>query len=393
MIFLRILSRLVVPLLLITAAAYVYHHTYTNYAALYYYGLAFLLTLYLTFIFRGRLRDAGIILSAVILGLFVIEAVAIKIEARPIDIHSEGYSAAHPVLGWGPARAGVSHQTKLDAKTGRLIYDVDYTIDDRLTRKVVSSDDGAAVAFFGDSMTFGSGLADSDTLPQAFADATGRNYKVINLGFPGYGPQQFLRALETGVFDDLLRRSPRLFVYQTAPWHAERSACLSGFAWRAPRYELKDGMPVFEGSCSGRWSTTLKELFANTAAYRIFLEPLTAGVGRSEMDLYIAILKRAGEIAKEKYGASTLILYVPMTKAYLQRSGYSDEDVMEQLRAGGLNVIDARLDPNAFPGVPLSIPGDGHPTGAANRLRAEMVKAFLNQSAASTQMSSTNPVR
>ena len=93
-------------------------------------------------------------------------------------------------------------------------------------RQVISAPMGPTVAFFGDSMTFGQGVPDADTLPQAFADATGYRWRVLNLAFPGYGPQQFLRALETDIFRDLLTE-PRLFVFLTAPWHAERSSCLS----------------------------------------------------------------------------------------------------------------------------------------------------------------------
>jgi hypothetical protein len=47
---------------------------------------------------------------------------------------------------------------------------------------------------------------------------------------------------------------------------------------------------------------------------------------------------------------------------------------MERLREGGLVVIDAGLDPNDFPGQNLKIPGDGHPTGVANRARAVLVR-------------------
>jgi hypothetical protein len=75
-------------------------------------------------------------------------------------------------------------------------------------------------------MTFGQGVPDAETLPQAFADATGYrlnvlnlaflcgrhriSLNVLNLAFPGYGPQQFLRALETDMFRDLLTE-PHLF--------------------------------------------------------------------------------------------------------------------------------------------------------------------------------------
>jgi hypothetical protein len=50
---------------------------------------------------------------------------------------------------------------------------------------------------------------------------------------------------------------------------------------------------------------------------------------------------------------------------------------MGRLRDGGLIVIDARLDPKDFGGQGLQIPGDGHPTGVANRARALLVRDAL----------------
>jgi len=50
---------------------------------------------------------------------------------------------------------------------------------------------------------------------------------------------------------------------------------------------------------------------------------------------------------------------------------------MGSLREGGLVIIDARLDPKDFPGQELQIPGDGHPTGIANRARALLVRDAL----------------
>lgn len=94
------------------------------------------------------------------------------------------------------------------------------------------------------------------------------------------------------------------------------------------------------------------------------------------MDLYIAILIRVGQLARERYGVPTLILYQPYD-AYARRAGLTDWQIMQRLRDGGLLVIDAGLDPNDFPGQTLKIPGDGHPTGVANRAWAVLVRDAL----------------
>jgi len=176
---------------------------------------------------RGRLRNACLSLASIVLCASALTAYSVVADPSPIDILPSGYRVARPVIGWGPEHPGVFHVAKLDRGSGRVIFDVDYTIDENLTRKVVSATEGPAAAFFGDSMTFGVGLPDNQTLPQLFADETGHRVRVLNLAISGFGPQQFLRALETGLHDKLL--TPALsIVYLTAPWHAERSACRRG---------------------------------------------------------------------------------------------------------------------------------------------------------------------
>jgi len=196
---------------------------------------------------------------------------------------------------------------------------------------------------------------------------------VLNLAVSGFGPQQFLRVVETGLYDDML--IPALsMAYLTAPWHAERSACLRGFMFWAPRYELVDGQPRFAGICGDTWSNRLHLLLSVIPAGN-----LDARLGRANgaaIDLYIAILTRAGELSRKKYGARTVILYL-RDAAYTAQIGVSDDEIMRRLREGGLMVVDASLDAAAFPGQDIYIPGDGHPTGVANRARALLLRRNL----------------
>lgn len=372
------IARIAVPVVIL-AGFWANSRAYSdNWQGFKYFALSVAVAIYIAVIARRPFREMAIVTASVLFGMSALEAFAIIREDRPIDSLSAGYSVSQPILGWGPEHPGVFHQTKLAAKTRQTIFDVDYTIDGHRTRNVVSADGGPTVAFFGDSMTFGTGLPDSGTLPQLFADAYGRTIRVLNLAFPGYGPQQFLRALQTDIYDDILRQDLRLVVYQTAPWHAERSSCMSGFMLRAPRYEMVDGRPSFQGTCYGRLSTVLKQLIANTSLYRVFFEPLQS-LGHDDIDLYIAIIARAAQLAREKYGAPTLVLYLPAGEGYLKRSAYTDDQIMQRMRDAGLAVVEAGLDPAHFPGQPLTIPGDGHPTAVANAARAAMVKAYIER--------------
>jgi hypothetical protein len=376
------LRRVVVPAALFTGTVLNVLAPVGRWTEIRYLLLAFVAVAWLTAIHRDRLRNALLSTASLLLCFTALDAYCAITNPSSTDIQTPGYRVWTPIIGWGPAHPGVFHHTKLDGE-GRVIFDTGYTIGPQQTRNVVSATEGPAVAFFGDSMTFGIGLPDDQTLPQLFADVTGRGFRVYNLAISGFGPQQFLRALETGLYDELLTPS-RLIVYLTAPWHAERSACLRGFMFEAPRYELLDGKPHFAGICGDTWSSRLRALLSLNSVTSTFVEPLLGHAGPAAVDLYIAILARAGELAREKYGAGTVILYL-RDPSYSRQAGSSDAEIMQKLRDRGLRVIDATLDSAAFPGKPLYIPGDGHPTGVANRARAELLRTHLDGLWAPTQ--------
>ncbi|MGH6817801.1 MAG: SGNH/GDSL hydrolase family protein [Methylovirgula sp.] len=363
-----------VPIVLFAAAYLVTVVAYSKYTRSLYEFLAFLLVADLAVGLRGSWRNTATVVAATIFGLAAIEFASAMTEAN--DAHyARGFSVSRPVLGWGPSAPGVYHSYKT-AANGKLIYSVDYTIDDHLLRRTLSGSAEPAVAFFGGSFTFGEGLADSETLPQDYADLTGRKTRVLNFGFLGYGPQQFLRALQTGMFDPLLRGTKR-FVYLTVAWHAGRASCRDDFMARAPRYELRGGDPVFVGPCRQGLARFFQDAFLSSASFRRFLR-IADSVGRGDVEIYLAELRRCAELVKQKYGGRLIVLYMSGSNPYLAKSGFTDAQIKERLRQSGIEVIDATLSPKDFPpGTALSIPGDGHPTAIANRARAVLLKNYL----------------
>ncbi|WP_363349583.1 SGNH/GDSL hydrolase family protein [Methylocystis echinoides] len=279
-----------------------------------------------------------------------------------------------------PIRPGVIHEKKI-AANGDVIFDVSYTIKDDLTRKVDSAQ-GPLVAFFGDSFTYGAGVNDGDTLPQIFADLTKGAYHVVNFGVSGYGPQQTLRALETDLYP-VLKENPRLFVIQTAPWHAFRTSCKADNAWFGPSYELENGEPVYRGSCASRQSTfrrAMTTLLRWTEAYDHFIGQREKPVEPQDMELYIDIIARAADIAKQKYGVPTIVLYLPddlSNPRYHLGPSITNAVLMERLRQRGVKVVDLMIDVTAYPGQQLIIPGDGHPTGLLNRIWGERLRDYV----------------
>ena len=337
----------------------------------------FLIVADLAALLRGKARDGLIVLASLAFSLCILEGVAIVLEPKIMMTATKGWSVNRPVIGFGPEHAGRFHAERRDPKTGAVIYLADYTIDANLLRQTVSSEKGPAIAFFGDSFTFGLGVNDADTLPQLFADLLDRKKRVLNLGFGGYGPQQVLRELETGLFDPLIGSQPQLFIFMTAPWHAERTACKPHWLRLGPHYAIEDGRLVFKDACYDGPHLWLREWLENTASYRYFIKPYRMRIGHDDIELYIRTVVSTVQLAKEKYGVATLIPYLREGDDYLRGTGFSDDSIIARLRDGGAVVIDASLAKEKATGAVINIPGDGHPTPLANRLRASIIMDYI----------------
>jgi hypothetical protein len=321
---------------------------------------------------RGGWRDAMASVAAVSVGLSIAEF-ALTLAAsigNPPAKYSVHFVTGHPVLGYAPLPSKIVQAVRHDA-AGRTIFDVTYTIDEHGLRRTVSNPDAPTVAFFFDSAMFGEGLDDSTTLPQQFADLTPGKYHIVNLGFIGYGPQTMLRTLETGFRDDLLVPAPAFFVMQTGLWHADQVACRADFSWQSPRYTLIGGKPVYRGFCTSPWG--------RWALYRLEQSHLYGRLARlwqvdrrGDIELYLSVLNEAVAIARQRYGVPTIILYLRTGDSKATAIGFSDDQVIERLRAGGAIVVDVGAAEQGE--TDLTIVGDGHPTAKANRLRAALLR-------------------
>jgi hypothetical protein len=345
-------------------------------------ALTFLIVADIASLLRGAARDVSLMLASLLFGLSAIEAAAYVMQPGQLIASSDGATVRRPVIGWGPERAGRFHSEKSDPKTGAPIYSADYTIDSNLMRQTLSAEASRpAIAFFGDSITFGVGLNDADTLPQRFADLE-PGERVINLAFTGYGPQHFLREMETGLVDAAIGPRPKLFVFLTVPWHAERTSCKASWVVDAPRYALENGKVAFKGACFEGVALQLRQFIWNSAAYRLIFDPDRGKASHEDIELYIRILLAAVDLAKTKYDAPTLIPFMRGADEYLRGTGFTNESIMARLAAGGADVVDVSLVKEEAAGVKIAIPGDGHPTALANRLRAEMLRAYIVQNMA-----------
>src|SRR5437763_16937504 len=109
-----------------------------------------------------RLRNTAVVVTSVLLCLAAIEAYAVIEYPPPINIHTPDLWGPQAVLGWGARNPGRFHHTEIDAKTGRRLADVNYTIDEHFNRKVHSAPRVPAAAPLAASLPSGRGLADDD---------------------------------------------------------------------------------------------------------------------------------------------------------------------------------------------------------------------------------------
>jgi hypothetical protein len=335
--------------------------------------------LFLVIFLRGRLQSFLLSCFVFVLGFGGIEYWVSVTWPEAVTLHDNRFWGMHPDLGYRPVRTGAYEEKKI-SPGGEIIYEVVNTIDENFLRKVDASRLSNVIGFFGDSFTFGVGLNDKDTLPQQFADRTGRRFNVLNFGGPGYGPQQMLRALETGLYDHLIGRDPMFFVFVTSPWHIARAACKSDLSWFGPAYARRGEEAVYAGLCAdsaGFARRYLLPALRASALYRHFLGGAEQPVTTGDIELYLSIFAKSARLLKEKYAAPLLVVYMPddLSTAKYRFDGrlQSNEAVMAAFSAAGVHVLDGWALPKRYPIEELIIRGDGHPTARLDALWTEEI--------------------
>jgi len=286
-----------------------------------------------------------------------------------------------PIYGLALGKPGIYHAKRTDSRTGAVIYDVDYTIAAGGYRKTESAIDGPTVAVIGDSWAFGHGVADRDTMEQGLADLSGGRLRVLNLGVAGYGPQQYLMALQSGLYDELFGPKLATIVITTTPWQIERVACKVDYAMQTPRYTLtRDGGVETKGSCgAGAAKSLVLQFLMNSNFYRRYLEGASRVLKREDVEIYIAVLAQAVKLAKEKYHVPVLLTYDRAQEELLTPAGSSNDGILAGFAARGIDVLEMDISHDVAPGTVLSFPEDHHPTAAAQHARAVILHRYLVQ--------------
>jgi hypothetical protein len=160
------------------------------------------------------------------------------------------------------------HAIKKRSLSGETVFDVKYSTGRdgfRITPGAGCSG-SLGINFLGDSLTFGEGVQDDETLPYFIF----KNLKTIcvrNLGFPAYGVHQVLSILQS----DRDTRSVMNFLL-TAPWQAVRSSCKPTWTQGSPKYKLlSNGAVARVGRCfdDTDW-VLLRRFLSHSAIYGLY---------------------------------------------------------------------------------------------------------------------------
>jgi hypothetical protein len=291
---------------------------------------------------------------------------------------ADNFFADDPLLGYKP-RPGAQVQS-IKKQGDDLIYDVTYTIDEFGRR--ITPDDGTPardkfLLLFGDSFTFGEGVAATETMPY-YLSQLAPGYRAYNYGFSGYGPQQMLARLQS---DELSREVPQregigLYVFIDA--HVERAigSMYVYNAWGAemPYYTVnwrggveqrgnfREGRPLLSSLYSWLGATE----FARYTNLNI-PSPLRAG----DYWLTARLVAEARDEFLRRYPTSQFYVVV-----YPDEGDYFEE-IGPYFEEFGLKVLnyDEWLKLDAVAGTAFK--DDGHPTGVANRQVAEWIALDL----------------
>jgi hypothetical protein len=230
---------------------------------------------------------------------------------------AERLYAPHDQLGWAP-QPGTVVTEKLSFE-GKVVFDATYTIGPnglRISSPAEDRHDPAqeCVLFFGDSFTFGQGLADHETLPYRVDQKLPQRYRTYNFGVNGYGPHQMLSALHHGRVEDAVECDPTEVshaFYQGITDHVSRSAGLMWWEARGPRYGLtQDGGVTLDGRLDDKgdyrspYQWIISQVFKSMILVSALQGKYVHKYSPEDVDLYVSILNESRRAVRSHFPAA-----------------------------------------------------------------------------------------
>jgi len=298
---------------------------------------------------------------------------------------TDGYTRSDIDLGYAPL-SGIERNL-IVSKDATLIYDVIYNIGENGFRFTPSSNDSSTkcVLFFGGSFTFGEGLNDNETLPHYLGTFLANGFKVINLGFHGYGPHQMLSAIENGIIDEETASCKSVkVIYSSIPDHIARASGYSPWDRHGPKYEIHNGNIFRRGNFDDNTSflkTTLLSKLNLSFVYKIFFDKRRNIATQKETSKYFAMIEKSKFLLSSKFSESEFTLL------FWDKNNLSSE--VDKMNSDLINqhLIDSNLNfyfvsdiiPNyqTNSGLYTVSPFDKHPNKYINKNIAEFISIKL----------------
>ncbi len=330
--------------------------------------------------FHSEWGRASFFNLAIIACLLATVEAYIRAQEFPDQTVTDGFSVLDGVLGWAPQKGMRAHAVErvggLFRGPERPIYDVEYTIDSNGLRIAPAWRKGelsGSILFFGDSITFGYGLNDDETLPYQIGVQSGGRYRTFNFAFNGYSPCQMLAVIEHGIVGAVVESNPDYAFYIAIPDHVSRVAGLKSWIKHQPRYKLDaNGTPHSAGFFEERKPLGLRlglgrrvtAQLEKSAIWRR-LDLIESKPTAYDWRLYFALVQRARDLVARQYPGIKfrVILWgsndaVERSAAVTLRDGFSRmgipvdlvEDILPGYRARWARYVLSPLDthPNAL---------------------------------------------
>lgn len=304
-----------------------------------------------------------------------------EVQAKEWTLAGGDYYVADTARGYA---AGANVRKRVRKSLGdRVIYDVVYSTNARGLRVAprdlkppIPGPAGGAqnVVFLGDSFTFGEGLPDDAAIPYQLEELSGGRCRSYNFGFHGYGAQQMLRILETGLLDQAVtEQGPLVVVYGALLQHIERASGKMIWDEKVPRYRLNaSGVAECVGTFADDpdFAENLKRSKALSDPRAQLLAGL-AGPPRTPEDtrLFVQLVRQARDAVAKRQGKFLVLLW-PL----------GDKDapaVARELVQAGIDVVSVDDVLKEYPDPPekYRIELDNHPS----RLATARIAAYLDR--------------
>jgi hypothetical protein len=256
-----------------------------------------------------------------------------------------------------------------------LVYDVRHTTDAfglRIEPPTAVSDEERCLLFFGCSYAYGAGVDDTEAMPYVVGMRTGGRYRIRNFAVGGYGPNQMLAAIESGLVERAAACDATHAIYVAIPHHLMR---VSGH-WHTeepgPRYALQnDGSVIRQGrfvvSDGSGW---LEWLLDRSPLWdRLFGTASAANeVKTGDITLLHRVVERSRDLLRQRYpGIEFHVLYWDVGDPGL----FGTEFVSSGIPVHRLSAL-LPSDPGELE-ASFQIPHDGHPNVRAHARIADYV--------------------